>query len=618
MSVNQSIRLTAWAALLLLIMGPVLAGIAVGSSAIFLIGALAAIALLVGRAANLMRAADFAALSELMARLTHRIEALATRRMAAPTPAAASPLPTAPARSLSHRLGDFVQSVTPTSTFAVAATLLTIAIPVLLHTYRLDQLQEEAYGDINTIFEYLDWIGDGLWPVSFVLSTGPLYHYMIYPVVALLGQHYASVKIASALIGLGTVFVTYLWARRLMNHGFALVVAFITGVSSWLLIFSRIGLLQILNPLIVMLVMWLLTRHVQTQSRPALIAAAAFASLGLYSYPQSMIIAPTFIITLVVLKIVGNNISWRSIGAFCAISILVAAPFVALLIDRPQEVISGYITDKVVGIDNPVTQFLTNTTNALLAFHIRGDSGFRSNPDSLPHLDPVSGILMLLGIVFWLERPRRRWFPMLALPFLMLQLPAILVLNFPAEVPSASRTLGVAPIAYLLAASGAWFLYTRLAARTALVARAALSALLAFVLVLNVQRYFIDYLDGLPYQNTAIAKPISRHIDSLPPDTNVYLYFCCWESGMPEPKSIHYELINQREINQLMPDGSLTCDTIDAVLKRPAVVFFDFRASVPDPALAACPQRLSVQTYVSTNGRPLYNLATLLPAPGSP
>ena len=87
---------------------------------------------------------------------------------------------------------------------------------------------------------------------------------------------------------------------------------------------------------------------------------------------------------------------------------------------------------------------------------------------------------------------------------------------------------------------------------------------------------------------------------------------------MPEPKSIHFELTNPREIYQLMPDGSLTCDTIDAVLKKPAVVFYDYHVSVPDPALATCPQRLSTQTYMSVDGHALYNLATLQPAPGSP
>lgn len=626
MVLNRYTRFVLWSALLLLIAGPALAGIILGSSLLFLLGTFATIALLIGRVIMLTHNAGRSSLDEdWAARLNRWTDALAaqfkSRTLAAATPDISDggvALPRAPAGLALHTLRDSATALSPAQMLAVVATLLAFALPVLLHTYQLATLQEEPYGDINIVFEYLDWIRAGLWPFSFVLSSGPLYHYLIYPVVQLLGQHYAALKIASVLTGFSTVFVTYLWARRLVNHGFALLAAFITGVSSWLLIFSRLGNSQILIPLITVTPLWLITHHLQTQQRRTLIAAATVAALGFYSYPQSFVIAPTFLITLVALKWLKHSISWRSIGLFALTSAAVAIPFLGMLLENPQDIISGYLTNKVAGIAEPLSRFLTNTEHALLAFHIRGDDVFRSNPAGLPHLDFISGVLLLLGIVFWLERPRRRWFPLLALPFFLLQLPSILVLNFPNEVPSASRTLGVAPLAYLLAASGAWFLYIRLAAHSALIARASLTALLALVLVLNAQRYFVDYINGLPYENTAIAKAISRHIDALPPDTSVYLYFCCWESGMPEPKSIHFELTNPREIYQLMPDGSLTCDTIDAVLKKPAVVFYDYHVSVPDPALATCPQRLSTQTYMSVDGHALYNLATLQPAPGSP
>src|SRR5207244_4162422 len=99
-----------------------------------------------------------------------------------------------------------------------------------------------------------------------------------------------------------------------------------------------------------------------------------------------------------------------------------------------------------------------NIARAVLALHVRGDDTFRSNPAGLPHLDWISGVLFLGGIVFWLRTERRRWSPVLLVPLLLLQVPSMLVLSQPEEVPSAGRTLGVAPIVYILVASGLWWL----------------------------------------------------------------------------------------------------------------------------------------------------------------
>ena len=64
---------------------------------------------------------------------------------------------------------------------------------------------------------------------------------------------------------------------------------------------------------------------------------------------------------------------------------------------------------------------------------------------------------MLLGVVFWLLPAQRRRSVTIFLPFLLLQAPSWLV-RYPVQVPSASRTLAVAPLAYILVASGLWWL----------------------------------------------------------------------------------------------------------------------------------------------------------------
>ena len=244
-------------------------------------------------------------------------------------------------------------------------------------------------------------------------------------------------------------------------------------------------------------------------------------------------------------------------------------------------------------------------------YHVRGDTIFRSNPASLPHLDPVSGVLFLAGVVFWLLPQRRRWSPVLLLPFVLLHLPSVLVLGRPYEVPSAGRTLGAAPIAYILVASGIWWLVQSLAGlgqrRLGLILG---GALFAALLVLNMQRYFGTYIAGLPYQDTSIGGRIAVYADSLPPETQIYLVGCCWELAMPELPFVRLVSARPENLHELDPN-QLSCEQL-ASLPGPAVLIWSFRDPVPAPQLAACMQRLPAQLYFSPKLLPVFHAAPLL------
>ena len=129
----------------------------------------------------------------------------------------------------------------------------------------------------------------GRWPVRFDLSAGPLYHYLIAPIIAVVGLDYAGLKLASVLVSLGVLAATYAFSRRLVNDYFALLTTFIAGVSSWLLIFSRLGNSQILLPLLTAAALWLVIRVVQFNRQSDLVACAIVSALGLYVYPQSFV-----------------------------------------------------------------------------------------------------------------------------------------------------------------------------------------------------------------------------------------------------------------------------------------------------------------------------------------
>jgi hypothetical protein len=208
-------------------------------------------------------------------------------------------------------------------------------------------------------------------------------------------------------------------------------------------------------------------------------------------------------------------------------------------------------------------------------------------------------------------KARRRWVPVWLVPFLVLLVPSMLALNQPREVPSASRTLGVAPIVYMLVASGLWWLILLMRRRgwrwsyVIIVTAVVLSSML----FLNVQRYFKVYIGGLPYQDTPIGRLIADYADALPPDTQVYMVGCCWEHSIPDrfvdkevarPQNWHY--IDARD---------LSCMQLQ-YLQSPAVLIWSFRDALPAPQLEECGYWLPSQLFTYQD-RPTFRAAPLRP-----
>lgn len=496
-------------------------------------------------------------------------------------------------------------------TWFLSLALLATVLVVTVRLFKLNTIQTDLYGDIQIVYQYVEGVRSGGWPFQYVLGVGPIYHYVILPIIVLAGLSYYSLKLSAVIVSLGAVLATYALARRLINDYFALLAATIAGISSWLLVFSRLGISLILVPLLVTCALWLIMRIVQDQRPADVIACATISALGLYSYPQSFVLPIVSFLTLVCLRLLGHPILWANLRRFIFVSLLVALPFLWMVYQSPEGFIHGYIGSKFFAEGDPFRALIHNIAAAALAYHVRGDSIFRSNPASLPHLDQVSGLLFLAGIVFWLQPARRLWSPVLFIPFLLLHLPSVLVLGRPTEVPSAGRTLGVAPLAYILVASGLWWLiqfFTKIGRQR--IGLVIAGIFFAAILALNMQRYFVTYIDGLPYHDTSIGGRIALYADSLPPDTQVYIVGCCWESSMPELPFVQLMAKRPQNLHGLDPKD-LTCNQLSS-LPEPAVLIWNFHDPVPTQQIVSCKQWLPAQLYVSPKEVPVFYAAPLL------
>lgn len=516
-------------------------------------------------------------------------------------------LPAHPMQALAAWLVALARAALSARPLAIATVFTVLALRLV----DLNGLPGDLYGDIAIVIDYVNDIRHGGWPTNFNLSSGPLYHYLIVPLTWITGVTYLGLKLASVLMSLAIILVTYLMGRELLDDTLGLLAAFCAGVSCWLLIFSRLGNSQILVPLLAVGAAYYALRAVRTGLRFDLVACALVSALGLYTYPQNFILPVVSFITLAWLLWLGPGMRWKDLALFVAVSLACALPFVAIVMRNPNDFFSGYIGEKLPVGNEWLALIPGNLMRQLLSLHVRGDVTFRSNPAGLPQLDPLSGFLFLAGLVFWLvNRQRRRVSPVLLVPFLLLQLPAALVRNAD-EVPSASRALGIVPFVSVLVASGLWWLLhiRRVPPR---VSQLIMPLVLTVLVALNGYRYFVTYADGLPNHNTAFGQVIADYIDQLPPQTNVYVIGCCWgDAGQPHPYAISYGVTRPHPLH-LVAQQDAICPLLDAA-PRPATVIWSSTADLPDPQLAPCLWNKAPQMHLGPRGEPVFQSVDLPP-----
>lgn len=472
----------------------------------------------------------------------------------------------------------------------VSAFAAVSVVALALRLYNLDVLPGEWYGDISIVNDYVSSIQSLHWPVGFTLSAGPFYHYLITPVVATLGHSYLSFKLASVIVSLLAIVATMLLAYEIGGSRLSLLAGLISGASSWLLVFSRLGNSQIAIPALTGFTGYFLARYARTGRQRDAVLGAAISAIGLYSYPQTFILPAVSLLILAFYSFRSRRQAYRDFLVSCLVVLAVAVPFVFIVTGQSDNFQTGYVGDKFFGtgqesIDVAAVTLARNLLTTALMLHVRGDVVFRSNPPQSPQLDLVSGLFFILGMLDLIFGKKRRFLPLILISLAILIVPGAWPFLPPSEIPSASRTLGITPFVYLLVADGLlWLYYTvkgelgkaRYVGARRIGSYAIVGAAVGVILILNGNRYFVTYAWGLPNHNTAYDKIIASKINALPADASVYLGGCCWgDWGQPEPDGIVHELQGSRDVTFLQPE-QFSCGAVQRD-RSPQYFFWDPR-----------------------------------------
>jgi 4-amino-4-deoxy-L-arabinose transferase-like glycosyltransferase len=335
-------------------------------------------------------------------------------------------------------------------------------------------------------------------------------------------------RAVAVLIGILTLPLFYLFARRLLGAREALLALFFLATACWHVLFSRIGLRSIAGPLFLCAGGWLLCRALERRggvtSAPALLLSGAAFGLGFQTY---IAFRPLPLLACLALLWASRREpifrrATRLLG-FAAGFAVAAAPLLLYYAAHPSAFMGRANQVAVWNAPAPFQTLALNFVKTAQMCFVVGDFNWRHNVSKWPLLSPVAGVLVIAGFLRAASDIRRRGFRrdravvILTLLFAA-AIPAVLSNE---GVPHALRgLLMVVPAMMLAGIGGAWMWRFLARRRGAIGARAAIALLLAGSAAFDAWKYF-GVWSRAPELNAAFnsaAADAGYHLRALPPD----------------------------------------------------------------------------------------------------
>ncbi len=367
-----------------------------------------------------------------------------------------------------------------------------------------------------------------------------------------LGMNFFTLKFLTAIEGLLCIPVLWWMGREIigkdepeLGNVVGLLLGALVAISYWHTMLSRLGLRIVLTVIVTGLLVIYLSRGIRHNRRGDFIKAGLVLGIGVYAY-QAVRMLPVVVIAGVVLAIIFSLFrSGRreqvtryvtNLVVLVVITLAVFVPMAGFARDYPEDFWrrtsgrllgddtvqttdeNGQIVTRNATIEDRMSAFqenigilANNIRNALLMYNWKGDVAWITAVPNKPEMDMFTGALLIVGLGAWGVRMVRRrdaadWLMPIAL-FIML-LPSALSIAYPIENPSATRTSGSLPEAYLFAAlplALIWLALGRLFPNWR--GKAAGTVVVGVVLLAigsaNWNAYFVDFRDS--YNNSSPA-----------------------------------------------------------------------------------------------------------------
>lgn len=376
-----------------------------------------------------------------------------------------------------------------------------LLLALIIRLYSLDAFPPGLWFDEADNIDQARMIAEdpGLAPIYVPSNNLPsLFLLPIAMIVKYTGISIVTGRLVAVVFGVAGVAALFILVRHMSGTAMGLVAAFLTAVMRWDIVWSRIGMHGITAPFFAALTAWLTFRALDRGRLMDFAFAGAMLGLGMWFYSAFRLFP--FVVAFVLLHalVLGKTERRRTlvgIGVMALVSVFVALPIVQFAAVHPEEFFERtQRTSLFAHVDDgdETDALLENFWKHLGMFHFEGDPNGRHNIPGAPMLDPLSGLLMLVGLAVALSRWRNVAYLALPVWILVMLMPG--VLTIPWEAPQSLRTITVIPAVIALITLGVAFIW-RLGRSVSLPAVRA-SAAVVIVLLLagigyaNVSAYF--------------------------------------------------------------------------------------------------------------------------------
>jgi len=424
----------------------------------------------------------------------------------------------------------------PTEWLVLVAILL---IAAFLRLYRLDAIPPGLTHDEAGHGHDAVAILHGARPIYETVGYGrePLYDYVAAGMMALIGPASFALRLVSVIFGLATVAITFAWVRLAFDSPTALVAVALQAASFWSLATSRQALRSSLLPALFAFAVYFfwsvktskVSKDLQGLGRLALFALFISATLYTYIPARAMwIVFPIFLIYLLFFHPSTFRRVWLVALIAVVIGLLLSAPMFIWLQQHPGA------EQRLAMLDAPLQALRTGDVavisnriwSGISAFFIpgQGDDFLAYNIPGRPFFDPLTGALVVVGLVICLARWREPAYA-IALIWFLIGISPTLATGAPASM---TRSIATLPVAFLFPALAVVEGARRAAVRWGAGATRAIWLGCTTLVVITTAISARDYSAWgespdvrAAYQHTLVE--IARYLDAQPPSGTVVI-----------------------------------------------------------------------------------------------
>jgi 4-amino-4-deoxy-L-arabinose transferase-like glycosyltransferase len=462
-------------------------------------------------------------------------------------------------------------------------------IAAALRLWRIGSVPLGLHGDEAWTGLDAQRILDEGWIGPYVISAlgqpaGPLYY--VAGLFAFLPETTTTLRAAMAVLGIATIPASYIAFRSMFDRTTALMAVAILAGLMWHLHLSRTGFMVTAQPLMQVLVLWVLFEGLRRRSAWLMLGAGILFGLGVYAYNAYLVFMPVPLIAIALTIARERNreqrivLGWSAV-IFVSAAIIVCLPMIQYVLTDwdtyrlHQEIVSVTSSEEWddAGVFGKADVLADRSWEWIEAMWLgdRPDFGDGLADQDAPPVHPMIFGLAIVGLA--MSAWRRQSTPHAVVIAAVLLLPAGALLTTGDGL--FRRTLGITPFIAVLAAMPLAWLWSR---EPRWAWRSAIVAAVVFPGAIAARQYFGPVQDSVvvryvyPFELDAAA----RYMGTLPDGTFIYYYSDRWRMGYETVRFLAPDIEGADRTQQYLESGPPPLSDLDLSNERDKPVAYVF------------------------------------------